>query len=78
MNIDLLNAQLLEQEHWAIELLARETHATIPRVQELFLEEYTKLAERAHIKAFLPLLTGNRVRVILSEQNARLDEAPKP
>jgi hypothetical protein len=78
MTIDLSNSQILEQEQWAIELLARETHSTIARVQEVFLEEYQKLAEGAHIKAFLPVLTGNLVRTILTDRNARSREVSTP
>jgi hypothetical protein len=77
MASDLSDSPILEQERWAIELLARETHTTIARVQEVFLAEYEKLAEGAHIKAFLPLLTGNLVRNILTEQNAGSGEASK-
>ncbi len=77
MTSDLPDSPILEQEQWAIELLARETHTTIARVQEVFLEEYQKLAKGAHIKAFLPLLTGNLVRVKLTAHKAESDEVPK-
>lgn len=73
MTSDLQASTILEQERWAIELLARETRTTIAKVQEIFLEEYEKLAEGARIKAFLPLLTGNLVRKILTKQNAGRD-----
>ena len=76
MTLDLPDTQLLEQEQWAIELLARETHATIARVQEVFLEEYKKLAAGAQKKAFLPLLAGNLVRHILTEHNAGSRDVP--
>jgi len=56
---------ILAQERRAIALLARSTHTTIARVQQIFLSEYSKLAAGAHIKAFLPLLVGNRVSAIL-------------
>jgi hypothetical protein len=72
---DLPESPILEQERLAIELLARETHTTIARVQEVFLEEYRKLAEGAHIKSFLPVLTGNHVRNILTGRNAGGDAA---
>jgi hypothetical protein len=78
MTLDLSNSQILEQERWAIELLARETNATIARVQELFLEAYKNLDAGAHIKAFLPLLAGNLVRNILTEQNARSHDVSGP
>jgi len=70
---DSMDNQLLSQEQWAIELLARETHTAIATVQEVFLIEYRKLAANARVKSFLPLLTSNSVRVILDEQNARND-----
>ena len=68
-----MDAEILSQEQWAIELLSRETHTAIARVQEVFLIEYKKLASNAHIKSYLPLLTGNCVRVILGAQNAEND-----
>ena len=74
---DLQDSLLLEQERGAIELLARNTHTAIARVQEVYLEEYGKLAEGAHIKAFLPLLTGNLVRTILTERNSGSAEVSK-
>ena len=39
---DSMDAQILSQEQWAIELLARETHTEISAVQEVFLVEYKK------------------------------------
>ncbi len=75
MTGDQPDSPILEQEQWAIELLARETHCTIVRVPEVFLEEYKKLAEGAHIKAFLPLLTGNLVRLKLAAHKTASDEA---
>jgi hypothetical protein len=78
MTVEPPNSQILEQERWAIELLARETHATIAVVQELFLEEYKKLAVGAHISAFLPLLTGNVVRTLLTKKNSSHPEVSKP
>jgi hypothetical protein len=69
---------ILEQEQWTIELLSRETHTTIARVREVFLEEYQRLAEGARIKAFLPLLAGNLVRVKLTAQKAGSDDLSKP
>jgi len=77
MPSELPDSSILAQEQWAIELLARETHSTIASVQEVFLEEYNKLAEGAHIKAYLPLLAGNLVRAILIERNARSAAIPK-
>ena len=60
---------LLAQEEWSIELLARETHTEIAKVQQLFIIEYRKLAVNARITSFLPLLTCNCVRGILDAQN---------
>ena len=70
---DSMHNQLLSQEQWAIELLARETHTAIATVQEVFLIEYRKLAAHAHVRSFLPLLTSNSVRVILDARNAGND-----
>jgi hypothetical protein len=72
-----VDSQLLLEEQWAIELLARETHTAIEKVQEVFLVEYKKLASHAHIKSYLPLLTCNTVRGILSK-NAGSTVAPTP
>jgi hypothetical protein len=63
------DSQLLIQEKWSIELLARETHTEIAKVQQIFLIEYRRLAVNAHITAFLPLLTCNCVRGILDAQH---------
>jgi hypothetical protein len=35
--------------------------------------EHAKLAVGARIQSYLPVLTGNRVRVILDERNAAMD-----
>ena len=67
---DSIDSEILSQEQWAIELLSRETHTAIAKVQDVFLTEYKKLAVNAHIKSYLPLLTSNSVRVILDAQNA--------
>jgi hypothetical protein len=69
MTNDATDSQLLAEEKWSIELLARETHTQIAQVQQLFLTEYRKLAVNAQITAFLPLLTCNSVRGILDAQN---------
>jgi hypothetical protein len=74
---DSMDAQILAQEQWAIELLARETNTAIAKVQEIFLSEYAKIAPDAHVKSFLPLLTSNRVRAILGEGNEANDHIPK-
>jgi hypothetical protein len=74
---DSMDSQILAQEQWAIELLARETHTAVAKVQEIFLIEYAKLAVGAHIKSFLPLLTSNRVRGILDAKNQGNDCLPK-
>jgi hypothetical protein len=66
---DAADSQLLAQEQWSIELLARETHTEIAKVQKIFLIEYRKLAVNAHITSFLSLLTCNCVRGILDAQN---------
>lgn len=76
MTNDSMDAQILAQEQWAIELLARETHTAIAKVQELFLSEYAKIEPDAHITSFLPLLTSNRVRAILGAANLANDRAP--
>jgi hypothetical protein len=65
---DSTNSQILKQEKRAIELLAHKTHTAIPKVQEIFLIEYAKLAVGAHFKSFLPLLTNRHVRAILDKQ----------
>jgi hypothetical protein len=70
---DSSESQILTHEQRAIELLARETHTSIAEVQEIFLIEHAKLAEGAHVQSYLPVLTGNRVRVILGERNAAED-----
>ena len=75
---DPIDSQILTQEQQAIELLARETHTAISKVQETFLSEYAKIAPDAHIKAFLPLLISHRVRAILGEENEANDRIPKP
>jgi hypothetical protein len=67
---DSMDAQILSQEQWAIELLARETHTEISAVQEVVLVEYKRLAEHAHIKSYLPLLACNSVRGILESANS--------
>jgi hypothetical protein len=68
---DSMDAQILSQEQWAIELLSRETHTAIASVQAVFLVEYKRLAEHAHIKSYLPLLACNSVREILESANPR-------
>jgi hypothetical protein len=73
-----MDLQLLVQEQWAIELLARETHTAIAKVQDIFLIEYAKIAPHAHIKSFLPLLTSNRVRAILGGGNGAHDHTRLP
>lgn len=77
MIIDSQDAQILSQEQWSIELLSRETHTAIAKVQEVFLAEYKKLATNAHIKSYLPLLACNSVRVILDALNAESRNALK-
>ncbi|MGO9930728.1 MAG: hypothetical protein ACLPV8_02800 [Steroidobacteraceae bacterium] len=73
---DSMDAQILSQEQWAIEALARDTHTAVAKVQEIFLIEYRKLAAHAHVKSYLPLLASNSVRVILGALNARNDVDP--
>lgn len=70
MNNDSMDAQILSQEQWAIELLARETHTAVAAVKEIFLVEYKRLAEHAHIKSYLPLVACNSARGILESVNA--------
>jgi hypothetical protein len=71
------DSQILAQEQWAIELLARETHTSVVTVQEVFLVEYKKLAAHARVKAYLPLLTCNSVRGILDLLNAGKVSVPQ-
>jgi hypothetical protein len=71
------DVQILAQEQWAIELLARETHTAIATVQEVSLVEYKKLAGHARIKAYLPLLTYNSVRGTLDLVNAAKVSVPQ-
>jgi hypothetical protein len=68
---DTSDSQILAQEQRAIEFLARETHTPVAKVQEIYLAEYARLAPKAHIKSFLPLLICKRVRVILQGRRAR-------
>ena len=72
-----MDSQILAQEQRAIELLARETHTEIAKVQELFLAEFAKLTASAHIQSFVPVLTSNCVRTILHTQNAILHPASR-
>ena len=72
---DSTDSQILAQEQFTIEMLSRETHTAITKVQEIFLVEYGKLAPHAHITAFLPLLASNRVRAVLAHQHASHDNA---
>ena len=65
-----MDLQIIKQEQWAIELLARKTHTAIAKVQELFVIEYAKLAMDAQIRSYLPLLTTRRVKAILDKHNA--------
>jgi hypothetical protein len=73
MGTESIDSQILAQEQWSIELLARETHTAIATVQQVFLEEYKKLAAHAHITMYLPLLTCNTVRGILESLHAGND-----
>jgi len=73
-----VDSQILSQEQWAIELLARETHTALEKVQEVFLVEYKKLAAHAHIKSYLPLLACNSVRGILESTNLDIDVKAAP
>jgi hypothetical protein len=68
---DSIDAQILSQEQWTLELLAHETRTPIAKVQAAFLSEYKRLSVNARVKSFLPLLARNSVRVILDAQNAR-------
>jgi len=72
MSEALIPADLLDQEQWSIELLARETDTAIAKVQEMFLAEYAKLARNAHVKSFLSLLTANQVRCLLDAEKAEV------
>lgn len=70
---DATDLQILAREQRAIELLAREAHTSIPKVQELFLLVYAKLTARARIQSFVPLLTSRCVRGLLAARNAMRD-----
>ena len=63
-----VDAQILSQEKWALELLAHETHTAIAQVQEAFLIEYKKLATNASVKSYLPLLARKSVKAILQQR----------
>ena len=70
------DAEILSQEQAAIDALALNTHTPVEKVQEIFLIEFKKLAENAHVTSYLPLLASNSVRVILDAQNAQNDSDP--
>ena len=70
---DTMNSQILTHEQLRIELLAREMHIAITKVQEIFLTEYAILAANARIQSFLPLLAINRVRSILGDLRTQDD-----
>ena len=70
------DSRILAQEERTIARLARDTHTTLVKVQEVFLAEYAKLAPNARVRAFLPLLVGNRVRAVL--RKARISGAGAP
>jgi hypothetical protein len=72
---DSTDSKILAQEQFTIELLSRETHTAVAKVQEIFLIEYGKLAPHAHVTAFLSLLASNRVRAVLAQQHASHDSA---
>ena len=63
------HSHILVQEERAIARLARDTHIAVAKVQEIFLAEYQRLALKAHIKAFLPVLVTKRVRAILRKMH---------
>jgi hypothetical protein len=67
---DSMDAQVLAQEQWTLELLARETHTPMARVQAAFLSEYNRLSVNARVRSFLPLLACNSTRVILDAERA--------
>lgn len=67
---DTPDSQILARNQRAIERLAHEAQAAAAQVQQIFLAEYARLAADAHIKSFLPLLVGNRVRVLLQGRRA--------
>jgi hypothetical protein len=70
MTDDSTQNQILVQEQWAIEVLARETQTEIGKVQTLFVAEFSRLSAVARIQSFVPLLTARIVREILEAQNA--------
>jgi hypothetical protein len=70
------DSPILVQEERAIARLASDTHTAVAKVQEIFLAEYERLAPNAHIKSFLPLIIGKRVRAILRKK--RMPAAPAP
>lgn len=71
------DSDILAQERWAIEVLARETKTAIAAVQVVFLAEYRKLEANAHIRSYLPVLTCNSTRGILESVNMAKDGVPK-
>jgi hypothetical protein len=78
MTDQLPDAQILVDEQWAIELLARETHTSLATVQTLFLVEFARLSAHAHILSFVPLLASSSVRSLLDARNAADPVAPAP
>jgi len=76
MSKDSNDVQILSQEQRCIELLARETNTATATVQDVFLSEYKRIAATAHIRLYLPLLTGNSVRGILQLANSSKLRAP--
>jgi hypothetical protein len=67
---DSTDAQVLAQERRTLELLARETHTPMARVQAALLSEYNRLSVNARVRSFLPLLARNSTRVILVAEKA--------
>jgi hypothetical protein len=71
------HSQILIQEERAIARLAYDTHTAVAKVQEIFLAEYQRLALKAHIKAFLPVLVARRVKAILRKIGVPAAPAPE-
>ena len=55
----------------AIESLAKETHAEVDRVRELYEVEHAKLIADARVKTFVSVIAVRLVRIALYEENSR-------
>lgn len=53
-----------------IEALAKETHAPVDHVRELFESEHKKLESQARVKTFVSVITTRLVRTVLRREAA--------